>query len=79
MTNSNPESEPTLSEHLDDAVLATNAVTLSGLSLVAIGAIFEAKGFVQLGGITAISGLALNGLARGARAIVNFGHQPPQV
>ena len=79
MTDINPESEyPTMSEHMDDAIAATNLLTLPGLASIAVGAIFESKALIEVGGVMAISGFALNGLAKCARAVVNLRRQIQQ-
>lgn len=65
-------------ELLDSAVTTLNGMTIIGIGSYALGSVFEAKGLADFGGILAVSGLVLNGLARGARALVNFRHPKPQ-
>lgn len=76
MNSYNPESKlPKMIDHMDDVVDATNIFGMIGLVSYGIGSLFEAKGLAELGGIVAISGVALNGLSRIARAVVNYRHQ----
>jgi len=60
-----------MSEHMDDAVIATNSMTIIGIATLALGYGFEAKGLMDVGGVLTASGLVLNALSRAGRAISN--------